>query len=162
MPAPLALNIVRAMAELPLWLLPLTTVWLWRKKENRLLVMTAVLSAAFALLINVTIGHVWPTPRPFVVGIGNTLVAHSASASFPSDHAVLIWAFAFTLMMTARLRTAGAWLFTAGLAVAWARVYLGLHFPVDMLGAFVVALVSAWIMTRMQIVQLLTSARKKV
>ena len=28
--------------------------------------------------------------------------------------------------------------------VAWARIYLGVHFPLDMLGAALVALLSAW------------------
>jgi undecaprenyl-diphosphatase len=30
-----------------------------------------------------------------------------------------------------------------GLATAWARIYLGVHFPLDMAGAFVIALIGA-------------------
>jgi undecaprenyl-diphosphatase len=36
-----------------------------------------------------------------------------------------------------------------GIAMAWARVYVGVHFPLDMLGALVVAMFSAWLSWRM-------------
>jgi undecaprenyl-diphosphatase len=160
-PDPITLNIVRAVAELPLWFIPLVLGLLWGKKENRQIVLTSILCALLSVLINVTIGHIWPMPRPFVVGIGHTLVPHAASASFPSDHAVLTWSVAFTMLMESRLRKIGILLSVAGLAVAWARVYIGVHFPVDMLGALVVAAVSAWVVTRLQLVQRFTNARKQ-
>lgn len=158
-PGAQVLYIARAMAEIPLWFIPLVWGLLWGKKEHRPIVLSAVLSAGLALLISVTIGHIWPTPRPFVVGIGHTLVPHAANASFPSDHAVLTWAVGFTMLMAPCYRKVGILLTVAGFAVAWARVYIGVHFPVDMLGALVVAAVSSWIITRLQIIQRLTNAR---
>lgn len=35
-----------------------------------------------------------------------------------------------------------------GAPIAWARIYLGVHFPLDMLGAAVVAAFSAWLALR--------------
>lgn len=35
----------------------------------------------------------------------------------------------------------------AGVAVAWARIFLGVHFPFDMLGALLVAALSAALVT---------------
>ena len=35
-----------------------------------------------------------------------------------------------------------------GLPMAWARIYLGVHFPLDMLGAALVAGFSAWLACR--------------
>ncbi len=32
--------------------------------------------------------------------------------------------------------------------MAWAHIYLGVHFPFDMLGAFAVAALSAWLTLR--------------
>jgi undecaprenyl-diphosphatase len=159
MPGTLALYTVRAVAEIPIWFIPLVFGVLWGKKDNRQIVISSVLCAGLALLINVTIGHIWPMPRPFVVGIGHTLVAHADSPSFPSDHAVITWAVGFTMLMVPRYRNVGYLLSAAGVAVAWARVYIGVHFPVDMLGALVVAAISAWIITRLQIIQRLTNAR---
>ena len=36
----------------------------------------------------------------------------------------------------------------AGVPIAWARIYLGVHFPFDMLGAIAVAAVGAWLALR--------------
>ena len=158
-PGVIPLYVARAIAEIPIWFVPLILGLLWGKKENRQLVLSCLLCAGLALLINITIGHIWPMPRPFVEGIGLTLVPHAASASFPSDHAVLTWSVGFTMLMAPRYRKVGILLSVAGVAVAWARVYIGVHFPVDMLGALVVAAVSAWIITRLQIIQRLTNVR---
>ena len=35
-----------------------------------------------------------------------------------------------------------------GIPIAWARIYLGVHFPFDMLGAVAVAALSAWLSLR--------------
>jgi undecaprenyl-diphosphatase len=35
-----------------------------------------------------------------------------------------------------------------GLPVAWARIYLGVHFPLDMAGAALVTALSAWLAFR--------------
>ena len=82
-------------------------------------------------------------PRPFMVGLGHPFLAHVADASFPSDHLTLWWSVAFSLLLHKRTRWAGGLLAVAGLPVAWARIYLGVHFPLDMLGAIVVAVASA-------------------
>jgi undecaprenyl-diphosphatase len=47
-------------------------------------------------------------------------------------------AVGLTLLFGGASRLAGAVL-TTGLAVAWARLFLGVHFPLDMVGAVVVA-----------------------
>lgn len=159
-PGTLVLYLVRTVAEIPLWFLPLVLGLMWGKKANRPVLLTAILSAGLAVLISVIIGHIWPTPRPFVAGIGHTWVPHAASASFPSDHAVLMWSVAFTLLLTAGYRKPGVLLLLAGFAVAWARIFLGVHFPVDMLGSFVVALLSAWCMTHQPFIQRLIRGSK--
>lgn len=55
----------------------------------------------------------------------------------------MIWAVAFGLLRRERTRLAGRTLALLGLPVAWARIYLGVHFPLDMLGAALVAMGSA-------------------
>ncbi len=64
----------------------LAALWIWAPPHRRgaLLAVVAVLPIAMAL--NGLIGWIYVHPRPFVLGIGYTLVPHAADPGFPSDH----------------------------------------------------------------------------
>lgn len=79
-----------------------------------------------------------------MVGIGNTLIPHVADSSFPSDHLTLLWSVSFSFIHHRQFRLMGMMLTLLGIPMAWARIYLGVHFPFDMLGAAFVASVSVW------------------
>ncbi|GAC1610761.1 MAG: phosphatase PAP2 family protein [Mycobacteriales bacterium] len=64
------------------------------------------------------------------------LVSPSMDASFPSDHAVMAGATAVGLLLTRRWL--GALATFAALLMAFARVYVGAHFPIDVLAGLVV------------------------
>ncbi|MCW5671668.1 MAG: phosphatase PAP2 family protein [Hydrogenophaga sp.] len=71
--------------------------------------------------------------RPFELGLGAQWIEHAATASFPSFHAAVAgaWALALALLAPSHPRR---WLAVAGgvaLAIAWSRVFLGLHFVSD-------------------------------
>lgn len=118
-------------------------LWIWGPVSKRGALIAAGASAALALGINQFLGLLWFEPRPFMVGLGHTLMSHPPDNSFPSDHATFMWSIGFGLIAT-RVSWSWGWLVAfAGVAVAWARIYLGVHFPVDMMGSFGVALVSA-------------------
>ena len=106
--------------------------------------------ALAGLLINQAIGLFWQTPRPFVLGIGHTLIPHTPDSSFPSDHLTVMWSVAFSFLMHQRPRFAGVLLALLGLPMAWARIYLGVHFPLDMAGAALVSGLSAYLCFREQ------------
>lgn len=142
------------LAEYSIWAIPLTigVSWLVGGESTRKVVLQATASGLAGLLINQIIGLLWQHPRPFMIGLGHTLIPHVADSSFPSDHLTLMWAVAFSLLMHSpqcqRLRTVGLTLALLGLPVAWARLYLGVHFPLDMAGAACVAALSAWLAFR--------------
>lgn len=76
-----------------------------------------------------------------MIGLGHTFIPHAADASFPSDHASIFSAVALTLVF-GYVRSLTGWAILAlGMGVAWARIFLGVHFPFDMLGAVVVVCV---------------------
>jgi len=81
---------------------------------------------------------VWQHPRPFMIGLGHTLIPHAADSSFPSDHATVLFAVSLTLLL-GRATVPGLAVLLAGFCVAWARIFLGVHFPLDMIGAAAVA-----------------------
>jgi len=144
------LAIAKVLAEQAIWLAPMTLIigWLRGDEHTRKLMLEAAASGLAGLLINQVIGFYWQHPRPFMLGLGNTFIPHVADSSFPSDHLTLLWSIAFSFLMHQRPRFAGVALALLGLPVAWARVYLGVHFPMDMVGAALVAGSSAYLCFR--------------
>jgi undecaprenyl-diphosphatase len=68
-------------------------------------------------------------------------MAHAADNSMPSSHVTLgLIIVGLLIGMRCRLSAAIAAAMVTGLA--WARIYLGIHWPIDMLGALVSAAIS--------------------
>lgn len=91
-----------------------------------------------------------PVPRPAALGLGTQWAHQGIRPGFPSMHATTCFAFASSLLL-ARLWLPAALALAVALAVAWSRVFLGLHFPSDVaaglvLGALVASLV--WLCAR--------------
>lgn len=82
---------------------------------------------------------IYPHPRPFVMEVGRTLIEHQPTASFPSNHMLIFSTIALSYCFAGR-KLAGGILLGLAFAVAWSRIYVGVHFPLDMLGAFILAL----------------------
>lgn len=139
----LALGRLAAQDLIVLVPLLLAAGWLWRSHAPRTALVRAALAALTGLAINQVIGLLWFEPRPFAIAVGHQFLAHAADNSFPSDHLTVIWSAAFALWASRGWRRAGAGLALLGLPVAWARVYLGVHWPMDMVGAALVSLASA-------------------
>jgi undecaprenyl-diphosphatase len=144
-PPAVTMLVARFFAQYAIALIPCLLVlgWLRGSFSARLTMLQAAGAGVLALLFALAIGQAWPTPRPFMTGLGHPWLAHAADASFPSDHLTLWWPVSFSLLLHRRSSTIGAALAFAGLAVAWARIYLGVPFPADMAGAAEVGLLAA-------------------
>ena len=102
-------------------------------------------SAIVALGIAQLIGNQVNRPRPYAT-LDNVhlLIARTTDFSFPSDHATTVAAVAAGLLLLADRRL-GLLAGGAALAMAFSRVYAGVHYPTDVLaglatGAIVAAL----------------------
>jgi len=145
-PNALILAIAKLLADYMIWLIPAMLVigWLRGEERTRRILLGAAASGLAGLLINQVIGLIWQHPRPFMIGLGHTFIPHVADSSFPSDHLTLLWAVGFSFLLHRSSRMTGLTLTLLGLPVAWARIYLGVHFPLDMVGATLVAGSCAW------------------
>jgi undecaprenyl-diphosphatase len=131
-----------------IWAVPLTLVGLWLAggDERRGIALRAALVALVALGINQLIGMAAYHPRPFVIGLGHTFLAHAPDSSFPSDHATLLSAVVCTLLCNNQ-RWFGFIGLAIAIAIAWARVFVGVHYPFDMAGAAFVGCTAYLVMT---------------
>lgn len=120
-------------------------LWIWGEPDRRGRLLATVGGVSAAIGINQVLGMLWYEPRPFVIGLGHTLIRHAADNSFPSDHGTFMWGLGFSLVATAAARRWGVAVWLAGLLVAWARIYLGVHYPIDMAASLLVALAGAGI-----------------
>ena len=111
---------------------------LWRSRfKNR--VIKSVFLTCVSLLVGYVISLFYHHPRPFVMGVGTTFIEHAPTASFPSNHMLIFSTIALSYLFAQR-KIIGIILLFLSFVVAWSRIYLGVHFPLDMLGAFIVAL----------------------
>ncbi|WP_230352008.1 undecaprenyl-diphosphate phosphatase [Lelliottia sp. WAP21] len=119
-------------------------LWLWGPRKQVSAQRQLVIKVAMALVISMTaswtLGHLFPHDRPFVDHIGYNFLHHSADDSFPSDHGTVIFTFALAFLLWHRLWS-GVVLMAIAAAIAWSRVYLGVHWPLDMLGGLLVGMI---------------------
>ena len=116
----------------------------FRKKSFKLRgesVATGVL-LVICLLGSYVLGALFYENRPFVDHLETVLiVSHAADASFPSDHAVGTMAIACGILFYRW--NLGTWLVYGSILVGISRVFVGNHYPGDILGAFILV----WILT---------------
>jgi undecaprenyl-diphosphatase len=116
-------------------------------EQNRKRALYAIFSALLAMGMNQVISHIWFRDRPYVHNPVNRLLQGSQDASFPSDHA----AGAFSIAGSLFGRTAGGTaLMVFAAMVAVSRIYVGLHYPSDIIGGMAIGLISSWIIERNQ------------
>ena len=105
-------------------------------------------AALIGLLVNYVISHLVYRPRPFVLYPHQVhlLVQHAPDSSFPSDHATAVFAVAAALLGSSKWLTRVFWVFAVLIAIA--RVFIGVHWPTDVLAGFVIGPVAALIVGR--------------
>jgi membrane-associated phospholipid phosphatase len=113
----------------------LTGWWVARRRGDLTVLAAAVwapMGALAAVAINQPIVALVAEPRPYAVLSHILVLAHQTSdPSFPSDHAVLAGAVVAGLwVVSGRL---GALAVLAAAVMAFARVYIGAHYPHDVL-----------------------------
>jgi membrane-associated phospholipid phosphatase len=114
----------------------------WQHRDRYLAAVLTGVSAVVALGVNQLVAGMWFEQRPFVALHGVTmLLSHSADNSFPSDHAVIAGALAIGTLLFARRWGIVAVVVAVLLAVA--RVYAGMHYPIDVIAGLAIGAVVA-------------------
>ncbi len=137
---PWCIDIGLFIAVYAIYLIPvlLVAMWLWGDAKTRNAAAKAFFVAMGGLAVSYLIGFIWFEPRPFVLKIGHTYLMHAPDSSFPSDHVTIFSAICLTLLTSGIARLCLATLLV-GIGVSWARIFVGVHYPVDMIGSLAVA-----------------------
>jgi undecaprenyl-diphosphatase len=126
--------------------------WLRQRPSERRGVIAALGAAAIALLTNQVIGLAWNRPRPFMAHPASVhvLLSHGTDPSFPSDHAAA--AFAIAVVLLALHRRLGIAALLGAALMCYARVYVGDHYPGDVIaGALVGAAAAVAVLTVLRV-----------
>lgn len=124
----------------------LVLIFLWfRNKEYKISVLYCVYSTILGLSLNFLITLLYFHPRPFMDKFGVLLTKHAPETSFPSDHTTFMLSIAFMFLYFKKTRTIGIILSMIALVGGISRVFIGVHYPFDIFGSIVVALISSYI-----------------
>lgn len=130
------------LAEAPLYAALALAAWTLLRTRDRRGALQLASGTFLALVIEAAISRWAFHPRPFAAGMGHAWMMHAANNSMPSTHVTLAWVAALVLF-TRRRPATGTILVILGAVLAWARIYVGIHWPADMLGAALSAVVCA-------------------
>ncbi len=146
---PLIDNFMVLLAEISVFVVPSVMAYLWlqdsKGREDSLLTGSAVFTGiAFTYFMGLFYAH----HQPFTAY--ETIVAGQPNNAFPSQHTALAFSAFWTLLWRSRKRLSAVVGFS-GLLAGFARVYVGFHYPVDILGGVfcgLVGLSAAYILSK--------------
>lgn len=116
--------------------------WLTGTHNDRKMVVGGILAFFLSEVIAKTVGFLYSHHQPFALFPNiNQLIPHEVDNSFPSDHTILFFSIAVSTFLHHK-RKGLILLFVAAL-VGLSRVWVGVHYPVDVLFGVLIATISA-------------------
>jgi undecaprenyl-diphosphatase len=119
----------------------LLLMWFLGKEKHKYVVVFAAITGGLGLFINFVLGHIYYEPRPFVTHKVHLLIQHAKDSSFPSDHTTGAFSLALTVLF--RHRKIGLGMLLFAILTGISRVYVGHHYPFDVLGSIVVGVLAS-------------------
>ncbi|AXN02248.1 undecaprenyl-diphosphate phosphatase [Candidatus Purcelliella pentastirinorum] len=99
------------------------------------LVLKSILGIIYSLFYSLIFGKIYPSNRPVFENFGYCyFVEHAFNQSYPSHHGSVAFTFSFILIKL-RLFKCGILFLLMSFFISWSRIYLGLHWPIDILGS---------------------------
>jgi len=116
------------------------------KNSAKKTVLVAFASATFSrLILTPAIKFFYHRPRPFLIvnSAKQLIVSRQIVDSFPSGHASLFFALAMGAYFYNK--KLGIFLFAGAIFMGIARVFVGVHWPSDIVGGAIVGIFGAWV-----------------
>lgn len=139
-PTPWVLGVATALALWGSWFCGVIfALALWVYRADRAYLGVAAAMAGATSLASHAIAQALAVPRPFVLGLAPAYIEHAKNSGLPSTHAAVMFMLALALLLRPGLRGQGAALLALAAATGWARVYVGVHFPLDIAAGLLLA-----------------------
>jgi undecaprenyl-diphosphatase len=124
-----------------LFILGVIFYWFSRTEQNRRMVGEALISVCLGLMVSGILGQLLYRDRPFVTHTVFQLIKHPANASFPSDHTIAAFAIAMSIWIFHR--KAGIFWLILATAIGFSRIWVGVHYPSDVLAGVLIGALSS-------------------
>jgi undecaprenyl-diphosphatase len=113
----------------------------WRDMALVSIITAGVARFVVAEIIRLFYQHARPDPA--VLTKLQLLIPRDFESSFPSGHTIFV--FALATIVYFHNKRAGRWFFAMAALVGFARVYVGVHWPYDIVGGIVLGILTAWV-----------------
>jgi len=136
-----------------------------KRAEKQYTAIYIVFTCLLGLVLNAILHSVYYHSRPFVTHHVHQLVPHNTDSSFVSDHAVLVFSVACTLLLRK-----DSWKYPVlvwAIIVGISRIFVGVHYPADVIGGALLSLGASMIVMQLSkklepIVQVVFNIYKKL
>ncbi|AMR03669.1 MULTISPECIES: undecaprenyl-diphosphatase [Bacillus] len=153
-------------AEYMVYFLALIIVvyWFTRSNQNRMMVVQAMIAFVIAEVIGKIAGKFHSNYQPFAeLPNVNKLVEHAVDNSFPSDHTILFFSICFSFWLVHK-KIGWLWI-TLAFCVAISRIWVGVHYPFDVITGAILGIVSAiiayWLVPKVTFLKRILSIYEK-
>ncbi|MCZ2203792.1 undecaprenyl-diphosphatase [Bartonella sp. A05] len=132
-------------AKFLIYIIPvhLCVLWFCGGGMNRRVVLSICVSSCIALFLGYLISRIYFRPRPFIAYLTSPLIMHKATASFPSNHALVIASYTFGFYFY-RYKNAFRFALVLLFLICWGRVLTRVHYPFDVFAGIVLGSFISW------------------
>ncbi|USK57243.1 phosphatase PAP2 family protein [Cytobacillus solani] len=115
---------------------------MWSKNDSyKNIANNALMSMGITLFIHTLIKLFYFKPRPFVKNRVGIIIPSKIDSTFPSKHALLVFAISTSIFLYDRFLGSIMWLLS--LLAGFSRIWVGHHYPSDIIGiAFIASITS--------------------